>query len=83
MFITFTYLFLFVVDADLKSVWGLLPRFGSHCTVHNFCECFEKLLYGRNLLLTIQNLFLLPWDIRFSTNEGVYLPVYSEYTEDS
>ena len=29
------------------------------------------------------NLFLLPWDIRFSTNEGVYPPVYSKYTEGS
>ena len=53
-------------------VWGLLPGFGSHCTVRDFRECFGKTLYGRNLLLTIQNLFLLlPQDIRFSTNEGV------------
>ena len=53
-------------------VWGLLPGFVSHCTVRDFRECFGKSLYGRNLLLTIQNLFLLlPRDIRFSTNEGV------------
>ena len=84
MFVTFTYLFLFVVDADLRSMWGLLPGFGSHCTVRDFRECFGKSLYGRNLLLMIQNLFfLLPRDIRFSTNEGVYPPVYSEYAEGS
>ena len=66
------------------GVCGLLPGFSSHWTVCDFHECFEKSLYGRNLLLTIQNLFLLlPRDIRFSTNEGVYPPVYSEYTEDS
>ena len=41
-------------------------------TVRDFRECFEKSLYGRNLLLTIQNLSLLPRDIRFSTNEGVF-----------
>ena len=65
-------------------VWGLLPGFGSHCMVRDFRECFGKSLYGRNLLLTIQNLFLLlPRDIRFSTNEGVYLPVYSKYVEGS
>ena len=62
---------------------GILPGFGSHCTVRDFRECLGKSLYGRNLLLTIQNLFLLPRDIGFSTNEGVYLPVYSEYAEDS
>ena len=28
-------------------------------TVRDFRECFEKSLYGRNLLLTIQNLSLL------------------------
>ena len=83
MFVTFHLSISFVVDADLRSVWGLLPGFGTHCTVHNFCECFGKSLYGRNLLLTIQNLFLLPRDIRFSTNKGVYPPVYSEYTEGS
>ena len=53
-------------------VWGLLTGFGSHCMVCDFRECFGKSLYGRNLLLMIQNLFLLlPRDIRFSTNEGV------------
>ena len=50
---------------------GLLPGFGLQWTVCDFRECFEKSLYGRNLLLTIQNLSLLPRDIRFSTNEGV------------
>ena len=65
-------------------VWGLLHGFGLHCTVHDFRECFGKSLYGRNLLLTIQNLFLLlPRGIRFSTNEGVHPPVYCEYTESS
>ena len=67
---------------------GLLPGFGSHCTVRDFRECFGKSLYGRNLLLMIQNLFLLlPRDIRFSTNEGVnnvvFRQAYSEYVEDS
>ena len=83
MFITFTYLFLFIVDADLRSMWELLPGFGSHCMVCDFRECFGKSLYGCNLLLTIQNLFLLPRDIRFSTNEWVYSLVYSKYTEGS
>ena len=54
---------------------GLLPGFGSHWTVCDFRKCFGKSLYGRNLLLMIQNLFLLlPWDIRFSINEGVVYP---------
>ena len=78
MFVTFTYLFFFV-DVDLRStcVCGLFSGFSSHWTVRDFRECFEKLLHGRNLLLTIQNLFLLPRDIRFSTNEGVtYANVY-------
>ena len=83
MFVTFHLSISFVVDADLRSVWGLLPGFGTHCTVRNFRECFGKSLYGCNLLLMIQNLFLLPRDIRFSTNEGVYPPVYSEYLEGS
>ena len=71
MLVTFHLSISFVVDADLRSMCGLLPGFGSHCTVCDFCECFGKSLYGRNLLLMIQNLFLLPQDIRFSTNEGV------------
>ena len=55
-------------------VCGIFPGFGSHWMLRDFCECFEKSLYGRNLLLTIQNLFLLlPQDIRFSTNEGLLL----------
>ena len=73
MFVTFTYLFFFV-DVDLRSVcvWTLpWIRFALDATVRNFRKCFEKSLYGRNLLLTIQNLSLLPGDIRFSTNEGV------------
>ena len=64
----------------------LFPGFGSHWMLRDFCECFEKSPYGRNLLLTIQNLFLLlPQDIGFSTNEGVYLrwSVYREYVEGS
>ena len=73
MFVTFTYLFFFV-DVDLRSmcVWTLpWIRLALDATVRDFCECFEKSLYGRNLLLTIQNLFvLLPRDIGFSTNEG-------------
>ena len=71
MFMTFTYLFFFV-DVDLRSMcaWTLLwIRFTLDATVCS--ECFEKSLYGRNLLLTIQYLSLLPRDIRFSTNEGV------------
>ena len=38
---------------------GHLPGFGSHGMVHEFHKCFGKSLYGRNLLLTIQDLFLL------------------------
>ena len=45
--------------------------FAADATVRDFRECFEKSLYGRNPLLTVQNLFLLPRDIGFSTNEGV------------
>ena len=72
MFITFTYLFFFV-DVDLRSmcVWTLpWIRFALDTMVRDFRECFEKSLYGRNLLLMIQYLSLLPRDIRFSTNEG-------------
>ena len=47
-------------------------HFALDATVRDFREYFEKSLYGRNLLLTIQNLSLLPRDIRFSTNEGVF-----------
>ena len=53
------------VDSSLDS-------FTLNATVRDFCECFEKSLYGSNLLLTIQNLSLLPRDIRFSTNEGLF-----------
>ena len=73
MFVTFTYLFFFV-DVDVRSVcvWTLpWIQFALDATVRDFRECFEKSLYGRNLLLMIQNLSLLPRDIRFSTNEGV------------
>ena len=73
MFVTFTYLFFFV-DVDLRSVcvWTLpWIRFALDAMVRDFGKCFEKSLYGCNLLLTIQNLSLLPRDIRFSTNEGV------------
>ena len=74
MFVTFTYLFFFV-DVDLRSVcvWTLpWIQLALDAMVRDFRECFKKSLYGRNLLLTIQNLFLLlPRDIRFSTNEGV------------
>ena len=58
MFLIFHLSISFVVDADLRSVWGLLPGFGSHGTVRDFHECFGKSLYGRNLLLMIQDLFL-------------------------
>ena len=71
MFVTFTYLFFLYRCRSEIRVCGLLPGFGSQWTVRDFRECFEKSLYGRNLLLTIQNLSLLPRDIRFSTNEGV------------
>ena len=74
MFVTFTYLFFFV-DVDLRSVcvWTLpWIQFTLDATVRDFRECFEKSLYGRNLLLTIQNLSLLPRDIGFSTNEGYF-----------
>ena len=54
------------VDSSLDSV-------RIDATVRDFCECFEKSLYGRNLLLTNPEFVspLLPRDIRFSTNEGV------------
>ena len=74
MFVTFTYLFFFV-DVDLKSVcvWtSLWIWFAADVTVRDFRECFEKLLYGRNPLLTIRSrsrISLLPRDIGFSTNE--------------
>ena len=90
MFVTFTYLFFFA-DEDLRSVcvWTLpWIRFALDATVCDFRECFEKWLCGRNLLLTIQNLSLLPRDIRFSTNEGVFqyglrLSGYRECAEGS
>ena len=58
MFVTFTYLFSFCCRcrSDIR-VCGLLPGFGSQWTVCDFRECFEKSLYGCNLLLTIQNFF--------------------------
>ena len=69
------------MDVDLRSLCELFPGFDSHWTLHDFCECFEKSLYGRNLLLAIQNVFLvLPRDIGFSTNEG---SEYREYVEGS
>ena len=78
MFVTFTYLFSFCCRcrSDI-CVCGLLPGFSSQWTIRDFCECFEKSLYGHNLLLTIQNFLflLLPRDIRFSTNEGVLMLV--------
>ena len=67
MFLTFTYLFL--VDVDLMTCMWTSPWiwFAVDATVRDFLKCFEKSLSGRNLLLTIQNLSLLPQDIRFST----------------
>ena len=91
MFITFHLSISFVVDADAdvrsnlygKPPWIQFALYG----VHDVRECFGKLLYGCNLLLTIQDLFLLlPQDIRFSTNEGVpsaSRSVYREYVEGS
>ena len=41
-------------------VWTLpWIRLALDATVRDFRECFEESLYGRNLLLTIQNLSLL------------------------
>ena len=57
-------------------VCGLFPGFGPYWVLRDFCECFEQSPYGRNLLLMIQNLSLLPRDIRFSTNEGLSFKVY-------
>ena len=63
---------------------GHLSGFGLYGMVHNFHECFRKSLHGCNLLLTIQNLFLLPRDIGFSTNEGVLCQsMYREHKEGS
>ena len=80
MFVTFTYLFSFVVD-PVHLDFGHIPGFGFQIrTVHDFCKCFGISLFRRNLLLTatIQDfhLFLHPWDIGFSTNEGVFAAVH-------
>ena len=86
MFLTFHLSISFVVDvdADLRSMWGLLPGFGSHCTVRDFCECFGKSLYGGNLLLTIQYLFLSFHGTSDSPPmKGISTSVYSEYIEGS
>ena len=88
MFVAFHLSISFVVDVDLKpDLWNISLDLGLnlHGTVREFRECFGKSLYGCNLLLPIQDFtfFLLPQDIGFSTNEGVYLPVYSEYIKGS
>ena len=59
MFLTFTYLFSGRCRSD--DVYGTSPWiwFAVDATVRDFRECFEKSLYGRNLLLTIQNLSFL------------------------
>ena len=59
MFLTFTYLFSCRCRSD--DVYGTSPWiwFAVDATVRDFRECFEKSLYGRNLLLTIQNLSFL------------------------
>ena len=82
IFVTFTYLFLCRCRSEIRVCGDFsldLVRIAWYAIFANV----GKSLYGGNLLLTIRNLFLLPWDIRFSTNEGVYLPVYSQYLEGS
>ena len=57
------------MDFSLDSV-----RIGCYAI---FVNVLKKSPYGRNLLLTIQNLLLLlPRDIRSSTNEGLSFKVY-------
>ena len=88
MFIAFHLSVSFVVDVDLRSdACGTLPwiQFGSHSMVHDFRECFGKSLYGHNLLLTIQDLFLF----FHRTSDSPPMKgfncrlVYSEYVEGS
>ena len=84
MLVTFHLSISFVVDVDLRSMWGLLPGFGMHCTVRDFRECFGKSLYGRNLLLTIQDLFLFFHGTSDSPPMKGYIPsLYHEYDEGS
>ena len=87
MFVTFTYLFLFVVDADLRSVCvGTSPWIWFALHSMRFSQMFWKIavwMQSATDYPALNLFFLLPRDIRFSTNEGVYPPVYSEYTEDS
>ena len=64
---------------------GHFPGFGSHGTVCDFRECFGKSPYGRNLLLTIQDLFLSFHGTSDSPPmKGLNCQlVYSEYVEGS
>ena len=74
MFITFHLSISFAVDADLRSnVYGTPPWIWFAWYGVRFLRMFWKIAVC-NLLLTIQDLFLLPWDIGFSTNEGVHPP---------
>ena len=49
------------IDVDLMTCMWTSPWiwFAVDATVRDFRECFEKSLYGRNPLLTIQNLICL------------------------
>ena len=51
----------FLVDVDLMTCMWTSPWiwFAVDAMVRDFRECFEKSLYGRNLLPTIQNLSFL------------------------
>ena len=59
MFLTFTYLFSCRCRSDDVYLDFSLDLVCSRCygTLCDFRECFEKSLYGRNPLLTIQNYF--------------------------
>ena len=63
---------------------GHLPGFGSHGTVRDFLQMFWKIAVWRQSATDdpgfCSSFHETPG---FSTNEGVYPPVYSEYVEGS
>ena len=77
------YLFCCRCRSEIRCVWDTsldLVRMVGYAIFVNVLEnrCMDAICYWLSGIL-----FLLPWDIRFSTNEGVYLPVYSKYVEGS
>ena len=83
MFVTFHLSISFVVDADLRSVWGLLPGFGSHCTVRDLRMFWKIADWTQSATDDPGFCSFFHETSGFSTNEGVYPPVYSEYVEGS